>query len=269
MYRDTWMLKVFSQSSPPRIAAIPNEFRAASGRCRDAVASNAKRWVGRASATAVIGLFAAISHFTSCAKAAEPIAFDIPSQSLNAALTRYGDITGREALYDASLTVGKWSGDVVGSFSPDDALRQLLSPTGLVAEFVDGRKFVLLPASETHRRASPTARTPQHARYYGLIQMAVLGSLCSSPTIRPGHYRIGVLLWIALDGAVARISRVGSTGIVEGDQQFDAALSSMRVGEPPPADFASPILMLIIPETFGMTACNSANATPAPLRIGR
>src|SRR5262249_19015189 len=89
-----------------------------------------------------------------------PIAFDIPSQSLNAALGRYGDATGREALYDASLTAGRTSSEIRGVLAPDDALRRLLSGTGLTAEFIEETTFVLLPAPETPRQAGRPERSP-------------------------------------------------------------------------------------------------------------
>lgn len=232
-------------------------------------APNLRRWTCRVKGLAIVSLITATSLCMTQTKAADTIAFDIPSQSLNGALGRYGDATGREALYDASLTAGKLSGDVVGVFSPDEALRQLLSTTGLVPEFIDEKKFVLLAAPEVRRQASRKARSPQHWRYYGLIQLTILDVLCRSRHARPGQYRIVALFWIAPDGTVEKVRRIGSTGGAEIDQQFDAVLRRARVGEPPPADFVSPVLMLIVPEDSGMTICNSVNATPGPLGIGR
>ncbi len=218
---------------------------------------------------AIVSLIAVIGLCTIQTKAANSIEFNIPSQSLNAALDRYGDITGREVLYDADLTTGKLSGNVVGVFSPDEALRQILSPTGLAPEFIDEKKFVLLPTRDTHRWAKQAARSPQHWRYYGLVQLSILASLCRSYDARPGTYRVVVLFWMAPDGTIKKARRIGSIGAVELDRKFDLALQGVQVGEPPPADFVSPVLMLIVPEAAGMTVCNSVNATPASLGIGR
>lgn len=115
------------------------------------------------------------------------IEFNIPSQSLNAVLSRYGDATGREALFDASLTVGRVSGDVRGTFSPDEALSKLLSGTGLAAEFVEETTFVLLPVSTANQQASQQVRSPEHRRYYELIQASLLSTLCRSRSVRPGE----------------------------------------------------------------------------------
>lgn len=199
----------------------------------------------------------------------EPIEFNLPSQSLNVALSRYGDATGREALYDASLTAGRVSGDVLGTFSPDEALRRLLSGTGLAAEFVEETTFVLLPMSAANQQASRQARSPEHRRYYGLIQASLLNTLCRSRSVRPGRYRFAALFWIASDGAVGKSQRLGSTGEFDTDQQIDAALRSVRVSEPPPAGFVSPVLMLIVPQESQMTACGKVDPALGPGGIGR
>lgn len=218
---------------------------------------------------AIVGLIASTDPCAAETKIASSIVFHIPAQSLNSALSRYGDLTGREALYDASLTDGKLSSDVVGSFSPDEALNRLLSTSGLVPEFIDKKQFVLLPAPKRALRPDRKERSQQHWRYYGLTQLGVLASLCASRDARPGYYRVVVMIWIASDGTVAKAVRIGSTGGVELDHKFDAALRNARVNEPPPAGFLSPVLLLIVPEESGMTVCDSISATPGSLGIGR
>lgn len=198
-----------------------------------------------------------------------PIEFNIPSQSLNTALSRYGDATGREALFDASLAVGRVSGDVRGTFSPDEALSKLLSGTGLAAEFVEETTFVLLPGSTANQHASQSTRSPDQRRYYGLIQASLLNTLCRSRGVRPGRYRFAAVFWIAPDGAVQKTQRLGSTGAYDSDQKIDVALRSVRVSESPPAGFVSPVLMLIVPQESQMTACDNIDPTLGPGGIGR
>jgi hypothetical protein len=198
-----------------------------------------------------------------------PIEFNIPSQSLNVALSRYGDATGREALYDASLTGGRVSGDVRGAFPPDEALRKLLSGTGLAAEFVEKTTFVLLPVSAASQQANRQARSPEHQRYYGMIQASLLDTFCRSRSVRPGRYRFAAAFWIAPDGAVRRSQRIGSTGEFAVDQQIDAALRSVRVGEPPPVGFAQPVLMLIVPQESLVTGCDKAYPNLRSVGLGR
>jgi hypothetical protein len=198
-----------------------------------------------------------------------PVEFNIPSQPLNAALGRYGDATGREALYDASLAAGRISGDVHGAFAPDEALRKLLSGTGLAAEFVDETSFVVLPASAAGRQQSQQARSPEHQRYFGLIQASLVDTFCRLQSVRPGHYRFAALFWIAPDGAIQRSQRIGSTGELDEDQRIDAALHSVRVSEPPPVGFAQPVLMLIVPQASLVTGCDKAYPRLRPVGLGR
>ncbi|NVO13586.1 MAG: TonB-dependent outer membrane receptor [Rhodoplanes sp.] len=176
-----------------------------------------------------------------------PIAFNIPSQPLGDALNRYVEATGLDALYDTSLAAGRVSGDVRGVFAADEALKKLLSGTGLTVEFVAATTFVLLPAP-ADQQAVQQARSPEHRRYYGLIQAGITDALCRSRGARPGRYRFTAVLWIASDGAVRRSRRIGSTGTPDADQRIDAALRNVRFNEPPPTGFLQPVLILIVPQ---------------------
>jgi hypothetical protein len=201
------------------------------------------------------------------AKTNAPIEFNIPSQSLDAALGRYGDATGREALYDTSLAAGRVSGDVKGVLALDEALRRLLSGTGLSARFVAENAFVLLATPPTNQRPTGTM-SPADRRYYGLVQEALLDALCRSRGARPGHYRFVTMFWIGADGKVDRPQRIGSTGAADADQQIDAILRSVRFSEPPPAGFAQPVLILVVPQAPGVTpGCDKADSGPGPIEV--
>jgi hypothetical protein len=197
-----------------------------------------------------------------------PTEFNIPSQPLNTALSRYGDATGREGLYDADLTRGRQSGDVQGMLSPDEALRKLLSGTGLNAEFVDESTFVVLPISSVSQETNRQPRSPEHQRYFGLIQASLLETFCRSRSVRPGQYRFAAVFWIEPDGTVQRSRRVGSAGGLDADRQIDIALRSVRVSAPPPQGFAQPVLMLIVPQEAFVTGCNNAHPSRRPVGMG-
>jgi hypothetical protein len=195
-----------------------------------------------------------------------PIEFDIPAQPLDAALNRYGDATGREALYDTSLADGRVSGDVRGMFTPNEALERLLSGTSLSARFVAEDSFVLLPVQPATRQAVPQAPSPAYRRYYGLIQKDLLDALCRSDGTRPGRYRIVAMFWIGSDGAVRKSQRLGTAGTVQADAGIDAALRSVRFREPPPEGFEQPVLILIVPLAPGVTMdCDVSRSRTSPV----
>lgn len=190
-----------------------------------------------------------------------PIDFSIPAQPLAAALGRYGDATGREALYDASLAIGRVSGDVRGILTPTDALERLLAGTGLSARFVADGTFVLLLRPPANSAATTQTQSSTHRRYYALIQTSLLDALCRDGSARPGHYRMIFVFRIGPNAAVYDARRIGTAGDAELDQQIDAAVRGVRFKEPPPAGFAQPVRILIVPQALGVNpGCTSADA---------
>lgn len=69
--------------------------------------------------------------------------FDIPPQPLTSALTAFAQRTGLRLAYGAQLTEGVASPGVRGAMSAEDALKRLLSGTGLTARFSDARTITL------------------------------------------------------------------------------------------------------------------------------
>jgi len=180
-------------------------------------------------------------------RASEPMFdFAIAAQPLGSALVRYGDVTGKEALYEGGVVDGRITGGVDGRATPTAALSQLLVGTGLTARFVAEGTYVL-------------ERTPEHRsgqdrsdrRYNMLVQQDVLDTLCRLPDAKPGQYRLVTVFWIAPDGTVQDLLKVGSAGRSETDQSIEAALRRMRFREPPPAGLAQPIRLLFMPQSPG------------------
>ncbi|NVO17644.1 MAG: hypothetical protein HXX10_26770 [Rhodoplanes sp.] len=186
------------------------------------------------------------------------IHFSVPPQPLASALSRYGDATGNEALYEGGLTDGRISGDVQGRLTSTEALRRLLGGTGLSARFIADGIFILLPAPQ---RQSTQAPPPAHRRYYALIQEGVLDALCRLREARPGHYRLVTVFWIAQDGAVEDVLRIGTLGRASADQLIDRTLRGLKFSEPPPADFVQPVRLLFVPDGPGVgPGCAVADA---------
>jgi hypothetical protein len=193
------------------------------------------------------------------------IAFDIPAQALAAALESYGDISGREVLYDTSLTVGRRSGAVKGTLTPEAALQSLLGGTGLGARFLGDGSFILVAPPPSHT-ASPamSALVPQQ-HYYGRVQAFLRSALCATDDARPGAYRAALLLWIGATGNVARYARLSSTGSADIDRGVDRTLAHLSIGEAPPTGFDQPVLVMIMPQAPGVTM----GCTEVPMRASR
>ncbi len=179
--------------------------------------------------------------------ASEPMFdFSIAAQSLGSALIRYGDVTGKEALYEGGLVDGRVSGGVEGRATPTAALFRILVGTGLTARFVAEGTYVL---ELTPERRSGQDRSDR--RYHMLVQQDVLETLCRLPHARPGQYRLVTVLWIASDGTVQDLLKLGSAGQPQADDSIEGALRRMRVREPPPAGFVQPIRLLFTPQSPG------------------
>jgi hypothetical protein len=193
------------------------------------------------------------------AELSAPISFDIPAQPLAAALDHYGDATGREVLYNPTLTDGRTSEPVKGIFVPETALQLLLAGTGLAARFLKDNSFVLVPAPGA---AAPPGGSAVSRQYYGVVQAKLRDALCRTSAVRPGRYRIAALVWIEPSGTVAKFERLGSAGAVELDRGIDNALRNLNVGAPVPAGFAQPMLIMILPNAPGVTMGCDATALP-------
>lgn len=63
------------------------------------------------------------------------VAFDIPAQDLNGALLSFADRAGLQLIYDVSAVRGRESAPLVGTFTPEQGLAQLLAGTGMTYSF--------------------------------------------------------------------------------------------------------------------------------------
>ena len=188
------------------------------------------------------------------------IVFDIPAQPLASALDAYSEVTGVVAVYNGNLAVGRQSGRVRGQYTPQTALRLLLSDSGLAAQYTARAAFVLVPASaegavvKSPSAIALTALARQDAaeqRYSGLVQSGINHSLCTGRETRPGDYRLAMSFRIGPLGKIRNLRLLSSTG----DQQRDAAIMDMlrdaSVGEPPPPSMVQPFTMIMLPRSSG------------------
>jgi len=135
--------------------------------------------------------------------------YDIPAGSLAAALNRFVEVSGVALVYDATLTNGRSSPGLKGSFSTAEALSRLLSGSGLTYQSTGANAFTL-------ERAPATAN--------GTVQLGpvrVEGSDTATPFARYDYTRETATS--PVPGYVARRSAAGTktdTPIIETPQSI-------------------------------------------------
>ena len=186
----------------------------------------------------------------SAASAGPALAFDIPAQPLAAALDAYTAITGKEGFYDGSAGIGRRSREVKGVFTPDDALRILLSNTDLSPLPSGSSGYTLALAAEVAGRAAAAARMAAdrpYMDYFAMIQTDIRNALCRDAERRPEQYLLIVKLWIGSSGAIKRAEHMGTTGDPGREARLAATLHAATLDEPPPPGMPQPITMAIFP----------------------
>jgi hypothetical protein len=174
--------------------------------------------------------------------------YDIPAQSLDAALSTYIKISGAQVFYESTLTIGRQSTRIRGQFAPAAALQILLTGTGLVGRRMDVDAFVVATAPREALGASvPMAARDRH--FVGALQARLLEALCANPQTRPGGYKIAFELWVMPNGIVQRSALVGSTEDEFRDAALIKAVQGLAVGTAIPVDMPQPIIMAISPRS--------------------
>ncbi|HJU03900.1 MAG TPA: TonB-dependent receptor plug domain-containing protein [Nitrospiraceae bacterium] len=92
--------------------------------------------------------------------AQEPTTFNIPPQPLSSALLQFSDATNLELLFDAEMARGLRSPGVAGAYSPEEALRILLTDSGVTYRFTSAGTIALERAGPA---SVPATRTQQPA----------------------------------------------------------------------------------------------------------
>ena len=187
------------------------------------------------------------------------IAFDIPAQPLDAALTAYFRTTGVQLLYDSALTNGRRSGAVRGNFTPREALRLLLRGTGLIARYSRANAAIL--TSPEAREAAPlvplgrvvvreqVAPPPsrptmvQRLAFYGQLARELQTHLRSDPRTNRLAFSVRASIEIAPGGRLERVQ------IEQGqDPRTRQLIAEVLIGKavtPPPDGIAQPLLVAL------------------------
>jgi hypothetical protein len=179
------------------------------------------------------------------------MSFDIPAEPLAKALERFMSVTHVAILTDSTLIAGRKSTALRGRFSPDNALRSLLTATGLDAHPIGSDAYTLVDMP----LAPQPRRLPRFIEYAAALQWAVTSVLCQRDDTRPTHYRLVMRLWLNTAGAVTRIEFADSTGNPSLDMAIGNALQRLNVGVPAPAGLPQPVKLAILPTSKDAAAC--------------
>lgn len=112
---------------------------------------------------AIVVLLSARSAFAQT----DTVTVNIPPQELSTALTALAEQTQLQLLYASDLTRGLTTNGVVGTITPQDAVRQLLEGSGLAFTFTDVKTVTLQPAAlpapmtQMEQPKEPTATNPK------------------------------------------------------------------------------------------------------------
>ncbi len=126
-----------------------------------------KIWVWRIAFCLVLGLNS-LASFVTAANAAQEFSsqntetqiFSITPQPLSKALLKFAEQSNLEVLFDTRMTQHKNSLGIKGEYSQEQALRELLTGTGLDYRFT-GTKAVTLVRESQPIRAAPSRTAPQ------------------------------------------------------------------------------------------------------------
>lgn len=112
------------------------------------------------------------------------LAFNIPAQSLNAAVLAFADRAGLQVFYDAARLKGLRSPGVQGTYSREQAIGQILQGTGISYRFTGATTVSLV--------AAPTADSAGNADGSTTLQPIVISNL-GSTTEGTGSYTTGAM----------------------------------------------------------------------------
>ncbi len=165
---------------------------------------------------------------------------DMPSQPVDEAIYRLGVVTGVQIFADGSAVTQRKSKAISGDYTAEEAVRQLLAGTGLVARSAGSGTMMVAPGlvgaeGEAVRRSYSIA-----------LQHAALAALCRESDTSLGQYRVALRIWMTEHGYPERIDLLSSTGDEVRDSRIRRALLTMST-EQPPAALPQPVVIVVLP----------------------
>ncbi|WP_323120573.1 TonB C-terminal domain-containing protein [Burkholderia alba] len=188
--------------------------------------------------------------------------FDLPAQPLAQALQALARMTELVVLAPAPLLDGRFSAPIERDCLPREALQQILTGTGLRADFT-GPDEALIVADRTSAAGSPASGADTASggalpidgladggaqlAYAATLQARLTDALCALPGARPGGYRLVAQLRIDGAGKVVAAEVVASTGLASRDAAIRRALRALRLDAAPPPGLPQPVTILLRP----------------------
>lgn len=188
-----------------------------------------------------------------------PIAFDIAAQPLDAALAEYFRLTGVQLLYDSSLTAGRMSRAVQGSFTPREALRRLLAETGLLVRYSRARAAIIVagdtgPADTSQvplgrvvvreRIGAPGISPVERLAYYDRLEEELRDCLRADNRTRRLEFSVIVALSLSESGQITAVRLQRRSGNSRTDELLQEVLTGRTVSQPP-AGLAQPLAVAL------------------------
>ncbi|WP_249780169.1 STN domain-containing protein [Bradyrhizobium sp. dw_411] len=225
---------------------------------------------------AMVAVAAVVVALICVAKAAEPeqpsstqpLDFAIPSQPLANALHAYGRKVGIQVLYESRSAIGRQSAAVQGQFTPDEALKRLLTGTDLEVRHARSDAITLVaPAGLDLPPVNPLAtadlsigelrvRAPGKSNdlarfqdYSESVRAEIQRALLKNTTTGSGNYRAVLDLWIDPGRTVQKTALLQSTGDTTRDAAITSTIQGLTINRPTPADAPQPVRAVIVVRT--------------------
>ncbi|OAI08990.1 TonB-dependent receptor [Methylomonas methanica] len=145
---------------------------------------------------------------TSAVAIAAEQTFDIGSQSLSSALTRFSALTGLQVLYEGDIAERIAAPELKGSYTPEQALQNLLRGSGLHYRFSNGNTVTLEKAVATEPQSVVGTTT--------LPSLTVTGKALGSESLS--------LTTPSIQESQAKLNRVaGGTTVIDGERITEGA----------------------------------------------
>lgn len=188
------------------------------------------------------------------------IAFDIPAQSLDAALALYFRMTGVQLLYDSGITSQRRSSPVRGNFTPREALRRMLAGSGLVANYTRSDAVVIAVADMPKegessliplgrvviREPAPVRRVSPLERlaFYKLLETAIRERLATDRRTARLAFNAIVAVQVDENGIMSEVRVERGSGSAATDRLLTVVLTGAP-GPIPPEPLAQPLRIAV------------------------